>query len=147
MGLRKRFFKNESFKKKAASLDEEHKKAFGHEINELGYPDMGNGRYAALLSYEQWVEFNNCQRAHYNMVESSAPTLATVLAAGLYYPRLASGLGVAYAVGMYMFSAGYKSKKGADGRILGALLRSLSSLALVGICFYQAAIFARSKFM
>lgn len=147
MGLRKKFFKNESFQKKAASLNEEHKKAFGTDINDVGYPDMGNGRYSDLLPYEQWVEFNNHQRAHYNMIESSGPTLAMVLASGLYSPRVASALGVAYAVGMLLFSRGYKSKKGADGRIVGALMRSISNIALAGVCFYKAAIFARAKFM
>jgi hypothetical protein len=32
-----------------------------------GYPDMGNGRYAAKLSDDDWLKFNNYQRAHYNV--------------------------------------------------------------------------------
>lgn len=34
-----------------------------------GYPDMGNGRYAADWSYKEWFIFNNWQRAHYNYLE------------------------------------------------------------------------------
>jgi hypothetical protein len=32
-----------------------------------GYPDMGSGRYSAKLSDEEWIKFNNYQRAHYNV--------------------------------------------------------------------------------
>ncbi|KAI9145373.1 hypothetical protein BKA69DRAFT_1051055 [Paraphysoderma sedebokerense] len=31
----------------------------------INYPDMGNGRYAAKLTDDQWKEFNNAQRVHY----------------------------------------------------------------------------------
>ena len=38
-------------------------------------PDMGNGRYAAVIDYAKWFKLNNAQRAHYNYVEvrSSLP--------------------------------------------------------------------------
>ncbi len=45
---------------------EEHLKAFGTEIPKAGYPDTGNGYYSKNLSYEEWFQFNNAQRAHYN---------------------------------------------------------------------------------
>lgn len=39
-------------KPEVKSLVEEHKKAFGEDkLPSGGYPDMGNGRYAAALSY------------------------------------------------------------------------------------------------
>eukprot|EP00981_Chlorochromonas_danica_P001777 scaffold381_cov168-Ochromonas_danica.AAC.30 len=44
-----------------------HKKLYGDAIDKLGYPDMGSGLYSHLLEYEAWVDFNNTQRAHYNM--------------------------------------------------------------------------------
>jgi len=51
-------------------FDEIHKQATGMEkAPKGGYPDMGNGRYAADLSYDQWFAFNNAQRAHYNFLE------------------------------------------------------------------------------
>jgi hypothetical protein len=67
-------------KKEVKELLEEHKKHTGEAmINKTGYPDMGNGRYAAHLSYGQWLDFNNAQRAHYNMIEGSGPVLASIL--------------------------------------------------------------------
>lgn len=142
MAYRRKAFKNQEFlnKKEVIALQDEHKKAFGTPINDMGYPDMGSGRYSALLPYSQWVEFNNAQRCHYNMVESSAPVLATVIVGGLFQPIACSILGIIYALGMIIFSYGYKSKKGADGRMIGATLRTLSTLALTGICFYHAAL-------
>lgn len=142
MGFRKRAFKNPDYlsKKEVISLQEEHKKSFGCNINDLGYPDMGNGRYSALLPYHEWVQFNNLQRCHYNMVESSAPVLAMVIVAGLFYPVYCSVLGNAYALGMLLYSYGYNSNSGANGRMLGAIIRTLSTLALVGLCLYRAII-------
>lgn len=38
----------------------EHERFFpGEKVPKGGYPDMGNGRYAAKLSYKEWYEFNN----------------------------------------------------------------------------------------
>ncbi len=137
MGFRKKFFGTTLTRGDGSvkALQEEHKKAFGVPINDLGYPDMGNGRYAQLLPYTEWYEFNNAQRGHYNMVESSAPVLATLLAGGLIFPKTSAGLGLAYAIGMILFSLGYSGKQGANGRTLGAMLRSVSSLALTAISF------------
>ena len=48
---------------------EEHNLATGEKsISKSGLPDMGCGRYSAKLSYKQWYEFNNAQRAHYNFL-------------------------------------------------------------------------------
>ena len=50
-------------------LLEEHKKATGEErLPRGGYPDMGTGRFAALLPYDKWLAFANAQRAHYKCV-------------------------------------------------------------------------------
>jgi hypothetical protein len=67
---------------KVKELQEQHKKAFGTEVNNFGYPDMGHGRYFNLVPYDFWVKFNNYQRAHYNMIEQSG---MYVLAACGYY--------------------------------------------------------------
>ncbi len=135
MGLRRIFFQSDKFTKKKSvlALQEEHKKAFGNPINDLAYPDMGCGRYSDELPYSEWVQFNNAQRGHYNMVESSAPVLTLVAVGGLFYPRLCSALGVVYAIGMMIFSLGYRSNKGSDGRMAGAVLRSVSTLLLSGV--------------
>lgn len=140
MKERKRIYTSDSFLKQSAvkALEEDHKKAFGSSINNLGYPDMGNGRYSKLIPYEDWVRFNNVQRCHYNMVETSGPVLATMIVGGFFNPILCSSLGLAYAIGMILFSIGYTSKKGADGRSLGAVLRTISSLLLFLFCLYHA---------
>ena len=135
MGLRKNYFVSTLTRADGSvkALQEEHKKAYGVPINDLGYPDMGNGRYAQLLPYVEWYEFNNAQRGHYNMVESSAPVLATMLAGGLIFPKLSAVLGLSYGLGMLLFGLGYSGKQGANGRMLGAALRTVSSLALTAI--------------
>ena len=57
-------FMNENFKT-------EHERSFpGTVVPKGGYPDMGNGRYAARLDYKDWYNFNNAQRVHYNYLES-----------------------------------------------------------------------------
>mmetsp|Transcript_22100 Transcript_22100/g.51396 ORF Transcript_22100/g.51396 Transcript_22100/m.51396 type:complete len:126 (-) Transcript_22100:303-680(-) len=114
-------------------MAEEHKKAFGCEMNDMGYPDMGNGRYSAQLEYEPWVRFNNAQRAHYNMVESAPGVIGSLLTSGLAAPKLAAGLGFGYAVGRLLYARGYTSSKGADGRVVGAISSALCSLSLYGV--------------
>ena len=47
---------------------EEHRKATGKDIEKGGAPDMGSGLYSQKLSYKEWYDFNNAQRAHYNYV-------------------------------------------------------------------------------
>lgn len=103
----------------------------------MGYPDMGSGRYSAELPYADWVAFNNAQRAHYNMVENAAPVIGALIVSGLALPRVAATLGCAFAAGRLMYASGYKSSKGADGRMLGALFSALSSLGLFGIAIFQ----------
>ena len=38
-----------------------HKEALGEDtwINKLGYPDIGNNKYAEFLPYRDWVKINN----------------------------------------------------------------------------------------
>lgn len=137
MTIRKQVFNSSYFQKlNVISLNEEHKKLFGTSINSLGYPDMGNGRYSSELSYSDWILFNNSQRGHYNMIESSGSVYATMILAGLFQPNWSSLLGFSYGIGMLIFSFGYETKKGADGRLLGAIIRSLSLIGLISLCFY-----------
>lgn len=52
------------------NFDEEHRSYTHADIeNTNGYPDMGNGRYSARLSYLDWLDFNKAQRVHYNFLE------------------------------------------------------------------------------
>jgi glutathione S-transferase len=124
------------------ALIEEHKKVTGQStINNYGYPDMGNGRYSEFLDYEQWLKFNNAQRAHYNMVESSGPALAMMLSVGLLQPKYAAILGAIYGTGRLLYGFGY-AKSGADGRALGAAISGLAYFGLIGLALYYGAQFA-----
>lgn len=137
MGERKNFSSKEfTSKKEVQFLNDEHKKAFGNDINKQGYPDMGNGLYSQHLPYEQWVNFNNAQRGHYNMVESSGPIVACLVIAGLQSPKLSSIFGVSYGVGRFIYAQGYKSA-GANGRIIGAVISLIGNFGLWGVCAYN----------
>lgn len=138
MSERKKIFKSDSFLKKpdVVKLQDEHKKAFGTPLNDMGYPDMGTGRYSDLIPYDSWVHFNNAQRAHYNMVESSGPVLAAVIVGGVFNPILCSALGVVYAIGRFVYGIGYRSNKGANGRMAGATIGFLATFALYGVNIY-----------
>jgi hypothetical protein len=96
-----------------------------------GYPDMGTGRYAALLPYASWYRFANAQRAHYNYVESVASVLTFSLLGGLHYPRFAAGATAGYVVGREVYAYLY-SKKGPGARSAGALILDVALLALFG---------------
>eukprot|EP00808_Paulinella_micropora_P003163 g58961.t1 len=140
MGVRKKLFGPEgklATNKEFNEMQEQHKKAVGSPLI-LGYPDMGCGKHSMLLAYEDWLEFNNVQRGHYNLVESMATTMATLLLAGIQYPRVASGFGLTFAVGRWLYAAGY-AKGGAKGREIGALLGGLTGLANCGLTFYSGA--------
>ncbi len=138
MSYRKNFSKPEFLNKPAVKLlQEQHKKDFGAAINNNGYPDTGNGRYSEHLDYDQWVGFNNAQRAHNNMIEVSAPVLACLIVSGLFQPEVCAGMGFAFAVGRIIYAIGYLSKKGADGRLFGAVIGSLGTYGLYLITIYN----------
>jgi hypothetical protein len=73
------------------------------------YPDMGSGLYASKLSHEDWVRFNNAQRAHYNYLEGISLILVLELVAGLFFPRYAALLAFVYIVGRLFYGIGYRS--------------------------------------
>lgn len=126
-GKRGKMFSKEFMEK---HFKEEHLEAFGTQPPEGGYPDMGNGRYAEKLSYKDWFDFNNGQRAHYNFIEQVASTLFLILVAGLSLPWLAGAFGWAYFAGRVLYTFGYL-KAGPKGRLVGVLLQDVSLLALL----------------
>ncbi|CAE8599358.1 unnamed protein product [Polarella glacialis] len=132
MDLRGKLFKNKDFlaKPEVQAIALAHQKAFRTDMSGLGYPDMGCGRYSQHLEYSQWVELNNAQRAHYNMIESSGPVLACMLAAGLRYPKVCGCLGFGFAASRLIYAKGYKTRKGADGRVGGAIGSTLCAMGL-----------------
>ena len=113
------------------NFGEQHKKDFGSVPLKGGYPDMGNGRYSDKLSYKDWYNFNNTQRAHYNFLEQVGSILALLLIAGIGFPTVAGILGWTYFVGRVLFTIGYISK-GPQGRLIGVVLVDLALLGLAG---------------
>ena len=87
------------------ALFEEHKKACGSvPFCSQGYPDMGSGRFAAELTYAEWLAFNNAQRGHQNALETLPGVLACLFAAGAVYPVTASALAGLYGVGRPLYA-------------------------------------------
>eukprot|EP00416_Gambierdiscus_australes_P041331 CAMPEP_0171093980 /NCGR_PEP_ID=MMETSP0766_2-20121228/39431_1 /TAXON_ID=439317 /ORGANISM="Gambierdiscus australes, Strain CAWD 149" /LENGTH=177 /DNA_ID=CAMNT_0011552499 /DNA_START=98 /DNA_END=631 /DNA_ORIENTATION=+ len=141
MGLRQKFFMSDAFKKKLteSGLLEEHKKAFPKQPGGplLGYPDMGSGRYAALLPYAEWVEFNNAQRSHQNMLEQAPSALVLLILGGLQMPKVSATLGLGYFLGRILYALGYRGERGAKGREVGAISALLCVLGLFGCTVYS----------
>ena len=119
------------------NFNDEHRREVGTDIGKGGYPDMGNGRYASKLSYRDWYDFNNGQRAHYNFVEQVGSILILLLVAGISHPTIAGSFGLTYFVGRILFTFGYVSR-GPAGRIAGALLLDVGILGLVVLAFISS---------
>jgi glutathione S-transferase len=108
-----------------------HKKEVGADdaFPKSGYPDMGNGRFAATLSYADWYLFNNAQRAHYNLVENFAPALSLHILSGLFFPRVTAASGALWILCRHVWASNYVSK-GPNGRYGG--IAGLHILCLLG---------------
>lgn len=116
------------------NFGQEHKEAFGTDIEKGGYPDMGSGYYSKKLTYKQWYEFNNAQRAHANFIEMVASTLVFLLIAGIYFPIPSAIIGLVMAIFRGVYAKGYASS-GPTGRLVGALANDLCLLGLLGLSF------------
>ena len=102
--------------------------------------DMGSGRYADLLSYGDWVRFNNAQRAHGNYLEQFPSIVTMVLVNGLFTPVLAAGLGLTYMLGRHLYALGYTGAS--FGRGPGGITSALSLLALFVLILFNGAALA-----
>jgi glutathione S-transferase len=123
---------------------DEHKTATGSEIQKGGYPDMGNGRYSAKLSYEQWYRFNNAQRAHYNFLEFAPSGLVMHFVGGIYFPIPMAVIGVVAIIGRLIYSIGYVNN-GPKGRLVGAIIGDLILLGQLGLSLASAIMFIQGK--
>ncbi|KAJ1893679.1 Microsomal glutathione S-transferase 3 [Kickxella alabastrina] len=103
----------------------------------VDYPDNGSGRYAAKLTEEDWLKFNNIKRVNDNYTEQISIVLSMLLMSGLYMPRAAAAFGVSYMVGRYIYGRGYIAG-GAKARTPGAMVMMFSMLSMVGIAGYNA---------
>jgi len=90
---------------------------------------MGNGRFAATLSYADWYHFNNAQRAHYNLVESLPSVLGLHLLSGICFPKITAASSLLWLVSRYAWASNY-SKDGPDARY--RVLSSLHLLCIIG---------------
>lgn len=101
---------------------------------------MGSGLYSQRLAYKDWYAFNNAQRAHGNFIEMGASTLVWVLISGLYFPISAAAIGLGLIVSRLLYSIGYASEKGAQGRLVGAWGNDLCLLGLFGLSIASGAL-------
>ena len=113
-----------------AQFNDIHQEAFGTEPSALGYPDNGNGYYAQKLSYKDWYEFNNWQRAQNNFLETIAPVIVMTLMTAITQPLMAVVCAGLLIVGRFIYSLGY-CKFGPPGRLVGAIVIDLVLLAIL----------------
>ncbi|KFY14333.1 hypothetical protein V491_06082, partial [Pseudogymnoascus sp. VKM F-3775] len=79
--------------------------------------------------------FNCAQRAHANYSENHPSVLASLLIAGINFPRVAAGLGAIWVVGRYLYMAGYSNLslgRGGKGRYRGMIMW-IGQLGLLGL--------------
>lgn len=82
-------------------------------------------------------QFNCAQRAHANYIETQPSFLIALAFAGLRFPALAGGLGVAWCVARFMYMQGYsQGAEGGKGRYRGVWFY-LAHLGLVGLCAFN----------
>eukprot|EP01064_Diplonema_japonicum_P032687 TRINITY_DN61_c0_g1_i4.p1 TRINITY_DN61_c0_g1~~TRINITY_DN61_c0_g1_i4.p1 ORF type:complete len:213 (+),score=77.47 TRINITY_DN61_c0_g1_i4:28-639(+) len=112
------------------------KEKYGMDIPKGAYPDMGDGRHCAKLSYKEWLEYASCQRAHGNYVEGLTGIVLTILVSGLNFPMWTVTNTIAYIVGRELYCGGYR-KKGPAGRLRGIWFM-LAMLLLVGSAFVSS---------
>ena len=113
-----------------SAFNDEHAVAFGANTKAAdgGYPDTGNGRYAAKLPYASWVNMNNGQRAQHNFLEQLTYLLVSIFIISLAEPVWAYILLAVQLFGRFCYTFGY-AKFGPKGRVVGALFIELGHLA------------------
>jgi hypothetical protein len=90
---------------------------------------MGNGRFAATLTYKEWLDFNNAQRAHYNLVENIAGVVGLHVLSGLFFPLYTSVSSVVWIGARSVWASNY-AKDGPNARYNG--IAGLHALCLLG---------------
>lgn len=98
--------------------------------NVSGYPDTGHGKFAEKLTMDEWIEFNNTQRVHYNFLEGLPVVLLLLLVSGLHHTRFTVLCGSVYFIGRALYTIGYLTK-GHKGRMIGVLTLDIALIALL----------------
>eukprot|EP00753_Platysulcus_tardus_P005437 PLAT13325.1.p2 GENE.PLAT13325.1~~PLAT13325.1.p2 ORF type:complete len:181 (+),score=90.29 PLAT13325.1:26-568(+) len=129
---KKAFSKNASFKSRVAAAEG----CSEDDIDSLGYPDMGEGRYAAVLDHKTYMKFNFSVRAHYNFLEFFWVSVVVFLVLSVFQPLYARYAIILSIVGRAIYTGGYKWY-GPRGRLLGALLHEVASFgSLLAALYY-----------
>ncbi len=129
-GLRAKYFNKEFYVKHFPGWK-------GKIPSKSGYPDMGGGRISDKLTDEEFFNFGNAQRAHYNYLEGALPIIFSLLVSGLHYTRFTFIAGLVYIIGRELYSQGYR-KNGPAGRLIGVLILDVALVVLLGTAFYTA---------
>ena len=113
------------------------KKRYGYDIPPGAYPEMTDGKHAAKLDYETWLEYACNQRVHQNYLENLGIITIAGAIAGLSFPIATAISLLVQIVGRQVYSSGYR-KNGPKGRLAGAPLLAPSLLSLIGMSLYTA---------
>ena len=119
-----------------SQFDTEHQEAFGKPAPVGGYPDCGNGFYSEKLSYKDWYDLNNWQRAQMNILETIIPFSVMVGITAINQPMMAAICSLVFLLGRIMYACGY-CRGGPKGRIPGAVLSDLAILGALGGAFWS----------
>ncbi|XP_058031849.1 glutathione S-transferase 3, mitochondrial isoform X1 [Ahaetulla prasina] len=80
--------------------------------------------------------FNCIQRAHQNTLETYPSFLFFLGISGIYYPHVATGLGIAWIIGRILYAYGYYT--GDPSKRNRGVLGSIAHLCLAGTTVYSA---------
>ena len=105
---------------------------------------MGSGMYSMQLSYKDWYEFNNAQRAHQNYIEFAPSTLVWLLIAGLYFPIPGAAIGLGVIIFRLVYAIGY-AQGGPKARSIGAIGNDLCILGLLGLSIASSIMLIQGK--
>ena len=106
-------------------FNEEHEQAFPGTTPAVGgFPDAGEGRYAAKLPYEAQMKFNYAMRVHMNFVEQLPMLLSILCISGLFIPKATMYIGFINATARIIYTIMYVMR-GGNYRVLGAVAGSL----------------------
>ncbi|CDW77567.1 UNKNOWN [Stylonychia lemnae] len=117
---------------------ETHKQFFKSDVNPVGFPDTGSGRYCEQMSYKNWIDFNNAFRCHLNFVEQLPIMMVIIYLAALKQPLAALILSSMYFICKILYTIGYVLK-GPNLRQIGALPIFFIKWTLYGLSFYTVA--------
>lgn len=94
-GARRRSLFSDQFMKMHFG-DEHTKYCKGAALPKQGYPDCGSGIYSQKLTYKDWLQFNEDQRAHKAFLEQVTIAVFCVFVSGLIRHEFAIGFGICY---------------------------------------------------